>query len=138
MTWSKKMENSKHESRSLVNLKPIRICISDVHKILNYWKKTLTENTRNSQKLSYSNHHLIKSSQIHFSEKLVTLLSTGKRSTTYTHSQSSFKIISSNLKIYITNINQNFKIIAFLNNIYSLIYLFKLMSDILKQEFQFF
>ena len=70
----KKMENSKHGSRSFMNLKLIRICISNgfklVYAIPNYWKKTLTENTTNSQNLSYLNHHLIKSDQIHSVEKL--------------------------------------------------------------------
>ena len=41
-----------------------------VHAIPNYWKKTLTENTINSQNLSYLNHDLIKSNQIHSVEKL--------------------------------------------------------------------
>ena len=36
----------------------------------NYWKKTLTGNTANNQSLSYLNHHLIKSNQIHSVEKL--------------------------------------------------------------------
>ena len=36
----------------------------------NHWKETLTENTTNSQNLSYVNHHLIKSSQTHSVEKL--------------------------------------------------------------------
>ena len=36
----------------------------------NYWKKTLTENTTNNQNLSYLNHHLTKSNQIHPFEKL--------------------------------------------------------------------
>ena len=31
-----------------------------VHAIPNHWKKRLTENTINSQNLSYLNHHLIK------------------------------------------------------------------------------
>ena len=37
----------------------------------NYWKKTLTENTTNGQNLSYLNHYLIKSNQIHSVEKLI-------------------------------------------------------------------
>ena len=35
-----------------------------------YWKKTLTENSTNSQNLSYLNHHVIKSNKIHSVEKL--------------------------------------------------------------------
>ena len=46
----------------------------------------------------------------------------------------SYKVISSNLKICITNIKQNFKIITFLKNISSLVYTFKSMSDIYKQQ----
>ena len=41
-----------------------------VHAIPNHWKKTLTENTTNSQNLPYVNHHLIKSNKIHFTEKI--------------------------------------------------------------------
>ena len=41
-----------------------------VHATPNYWKKKLTKNTINSQNLSYLNHHLIKSIQIHYFEKL--------------------------------------------------------------------
>ena len=39
--------------------------------IPNYWKNTLTENTINSQNLSYINHHLIKSNQIHSVKKII-------------------------------------------------------------------
>ena len=35
-----------------------------------HWKHTLTENTTNSQNLSYLNHHLIKSNQTHSVKKL--------------------------------------------------------------------
>ena len=60
------MENSKHRSISLMNLKLISKnfyfkWIQLVHAIPNHRKKTLTENTTNSQNLSYLNHHLIKS-----------------------------------------------------------------------------
>ena len=41
-----------------------------VHTIPNHWKKKLTENTTNNQNLSYLNHHLIKSNQIHSVENL--------------------------------------------------------------------
>ena len=41
-----------------------------VQAISNNWKKKLTENTINSQNLSYLNHHLIKSNQIYSFEKL--------------------------------------------------------------------
>ena len=39
--------------------------------IPNYWKKTLTEDTTNSQNLSYLNYHQVKSNEIHSSEKLI-------------------------------------------------------------------
>ena len=55
------------------------------------------------------------------------------KATSYTWNQGIEWLISSNLKICITNIKQNFKIIAFFKNI-SLVYQFKLMSDIFKQE----
>ena len=41
-----------------------------LHAIANHWEKELTENTINSQNLSYLNHHRIKSYQIYYIEKL--------------------------------------------------------------------
>ena len=48
--------------------------------------------------------------------------------------ETSYKMISSNLEIYITNKKQNFKIITFLKNICSLFYPLNLMLDIFKHE----
>ena len=53
------------------------------------------------------------------------------------HKKSSYEVISRNLEICITNIKQNFKIIPFLKNICSLVYQFKLISDIFKQEISY-
>ena len=52
------MEQMTHEFKIDKNLyfKWIQL----VHEIPNHWKKKLTENTINSQNLSYLNHHLIK------------------------------------------------------------------------------
>ena len=41
-----------------------------LHAIANHWEKELTENTINSQNLSYLNHHRIKSYHIYYIEKL--------------------------------------------------------------------
>ena len=41
-----------------------------VHAMPNHWKKKLTENTRNSQNLSYLNHYLIKRNEIYSFGKL--------------------------------------------------------------------
>ena len=49
-----------------MHFKPIQL----VHAIPNHLKKKLTEETMNSQNLSYLNHHLIKSNQIYSFEKL--------------------------------------------------------------------
>ena len=61
------MENSKHGNRSLMNLKLIRICISNG---FNWYQKKDTKNKTNNQNLPYLNHHLIKSNKIHSVEKL--------------------------------------------------------------------
>ena len=53
------------------------------------------------------------------------------------HKKSSYKMISRNLKICITNVKQDFKIITFLKNIFSLVSQFKLISDIFKQEISY-
>ena len=53
------------------------------------------------------------------------------------HKKSSYKMISRNLKICITNVKQDFKIITFLKNIFSLVYQCKLISDIFKQEISY-
>ena len=59
-----------------------------VHAIPNHWKKKFTENTINSQNLSYLNHHFIKSNQIHSFEKLTAkelyLMSSQQETTTPT------------------------------------------------------
>ena len=57
------MEQSTHEFKidKILSFKWIQL----VHAIPNHWKKKLTENTINSQSLSYLNHDLIKSNQIH-------------------------------------------------------------------------
>ena len=44
--------------------------ITLVHVIPSHWKKTPSENTTNSQNLSYLSHNLVKSNQIHTVEKL--------------------------------------------------------------------
>ena len=44
--------------------------ITLVHVIPSHWKKTPSENTTNSQNLSYLSHNLVKSNQIHSVEKL--------------------------------------------------------------------
>ena len=54
--------------------------------------------------------------------------------TSYTRNQAISSYKSSNVKTYITNIKQIFKIITFLKNICSLLYPIKLMSNIFKQE----
>ena len=41
-----------------------------VDAIPNYWQKTLTKNSINSQNLSYLNHHVIKSNRKHSAKKL--------------------------------------------------------------------
>lgn len=70
------MRNSEPGHKSFVNLKNHKnVCfkfIQLVHVMPNYWKRKLTENTTNDQNLSYLNHHLKKSNQIHSAEKLTT------------------------------------------------------------------
>ena len=62
------MEQMTHEFKIDKNLyfKWIQL----VHEIPNHWKKKLTENTINSQNLSYLIHDLIKSNQIYSFEKI--------------------------------------------------------------------
>ena len=64
MIQLKKMENSIRGSRSLVNLKLIRICIS------NGFNQYMQYQTTGKTHYIYLYHHLIKSNQIHSVEKL--------------------------------------------------------------------
>ena len=69
MIQLKKMKKSEHGSTSLLNLRLMRICISNG---FNYYMQYQTTGKRHlqkiqhSQNLSHLNHHLIKSNQIHF------------------------------------------------------------------------